>query len=315
MVRKRLQFFVLFIFCVSCKKSSLLRPDQGFERIDRQGMRSSLAPRGDEFGHPKKSVLVFDFWNDTPVRQEGLGVWVANELKRGLALTQRVVIPLQIQSLPSTEDFLEGERLDVPRLIAEGRKIGVSVLVLGRIKKISFRQNGDEVGILRQKESLGAVEVEIKVFDIHGGREILAQTQVGESSDQVMLLFNRKDTAGSDYRAALTEASAQEAVALLIPDILRSVEKLVWQGRIARLTGPKIFINAGKASGLIHGDILRVLTGGEDVYDPTSGLYLGRSPGQVKGTVEIIDFMGVNGAVAQIHTGGNFREGDLVQLY
>ena len=57
------------------------------------------------------------------------------------------------------------------------------------------------------------------------------------------------------------------------------------------------------------------MTSGEEIYDPATGTYLGRAPGQLKGTVEVVDFLGPDGAVAVLHTGGNFQEGDTVQLY
>jgi len=45
------------------------------------------------------------------------------------------------------------------------------------------------------------------------------------------------------------------------------------------------------------------------------GLYRGCLPGQLKGTVEVVDFIGSDAAIGEIHTGGNFSEGDIVQLY
>ncbi len=90
---------------------------------------------------------------------------------------------------------------------------------------------------------------------------------------------------------------------------------MTWEGRIARVNGNKVYVNSGGASGLVLGDILRVLSPGDDVYDPNSGAYLGRSKGQLKGTLEVVDFLGPDGSVTDIHTGGGFQEGDLVQLY
>lgn len=86
----------------------------------------------------------------------------------------------------------------------------------------------------------------------------------------------------------------------------RVFDKISWEGRIVKISGGKVFINAGRASGLNLGDILKVMTPGEDVYDPVSGTYMGRSAGQPKGTLEIIDYLGNDGAVSSIHSGGGF---------
>ena len=42
----------------------------------------------------------------------------------------------------------------------------------------------------------------------------------------------------------------------------------------------------------VAGDILKVLTQGDDIYDPATGSYLGRTQGQLKGTLEVVDFLG-----------------------
>jgi hypothetical protein len=90
---------------------------------------------------------------------------------------------------------------------------------------------------------------------------------------------------------------------------------MTWEGRVAKVAGTKVYINAGRASGLIGGDILKVLAQGDEVFDSQTGAYLGRSQGPLKGTLEVVDFLGADGAVAEVHTGANFQPGDAVQLY
>jgi hypothetical protein len=113
----------------------------------------------------------------------------------------------------------------------------------------------------------------------------------------------------------MSRLAIRNAVSAMVPDVVRTIEKMVWQGKIAKISGAKVFVNSGRSSGLVAGDILKVLSAGDDVYDPSTGAYLGRAPGQLKGTLEVIDFIGTDGAVSEIHTGGNFQEGDVVQLY
>ena len=82
-----------------------------------------------------------------------------------------------------------------------------------------------------------------------------------------------------------------------------------------KIVGNKAYLNAGRSSGLLGGDILKVLTLGDEIYDPTTGAYLGTAEGQLKGTLEVVDFIGEDASVAIIHTGGQFQEGDVVRLY
>jgi hypothetical protein len=268
-----------------------------------------------DFAGPKKKVVILNLWNDTPVLQEGLGNYAAEELRRGLTLTQRVLIPAEGKVDLNTQDFIQGEQVKVAQLIREGRRLGVSILVIGRITRVAFRQSGDEIGLLRQKQSQASATLEVKVFDVVGGREILAVTRSGEATDKSLTAFEGNDVNTPEYRAELNKAAVQLGVANLVPELIQAVHKMTWQGRIAKIVGPKVYVNAGRDSGLMGGDILKVLTTGDDVYDPHTGTYLGRSPGQLKGTLEVVDFLGNDAARSRIHTGGNFQESDIVQLY
>ena len=105
------------------------------------------------------------------------------------------------------------------------------------------------------------------------------------------------------------------AVRRSIPRIAEVSAKLDWIGRVARIIGNKIYINAGRSSGLQISDILKVMTEGQDIYDPETGALIGISKGEVKGTIEIIDYFGEDGSIAILHSGGSVQENDFVQLY
>jgi hypothetical protein len=143
----------------------------------------------------------------------------------------------------------------------------------------------------------------------------MAVSRSGDASSNSLVAVEGKNLESAQYRAELTQMAVRDAVAKLVPDVIRGIEKLAWEGRVAKVIGNKVYVNAGHASGLITGDILRVLAPGDDIYDPATGAFLGRTKGQLKGTLEVVDFLGPDGSVTEIHTGGNFQENDLVQLY
>lgn len=311
---------ILAVFgLLSCQRSPAYRQDQGFYKPDEESYYSNKkktpVKRVESLGQPRKRVVVFNFWNDTPVRDAEVGEFTADELRRGLHLTQRMILPTDVHTDLATSDFIQGEKVKVAQLIREGRRMGVAVLVIGRIAKIAFRQRGDDVGLLRQKQSFAAVNVEIKVFDVAAGREIAAVARSGESSSNALVAFEHGEMESSKFRAELTRLAMREATAHLVPDVIKAIEKMTWQGHVAKVSGNKIYVNAGRASGLVSGDILRVMAQGDDVYDPSTGAFLGRAQGQMKGTLEVVDFLGTDGAITELHTGGNVQEGDVVQLY
>ncbi len=99
------------------------------------------------------------------------------------------------------------------------------------------------------------------------------------------------------------------------PQVLASLDKVSWEGRIAAINGDRIYLNVGRVSGLQVGDLLKVTEDGDDVYDPESGSHIGRVPGRLKGTLEVISYFGNDGAIAVIHSGSGFKENDKVELY
>jgi hypothetical protein len=319
-VNKVIIGLLLSLFLVACTRSNLFRKEEDQGHNDPSSTYYSGAASAnpvkklEAIGQPKKRIMVMNFWNDTPVRIETLGAYAADELRHDLFITQKITVPADVKSTFSSDDFVQGEQIKVAQLIREGRRLGVAVLLMGRITKIVFRQKGDEIGLFRQKQSNAAVEVEAKLFDVQGGREILASSKGSEASTSTIMALDG-DSASNEFREELIKLAIKQAVVGFVPEVLKAMEKMIWQGRVAKVAGARIYVNAGRNSGLMNGDILKVMSPGDDVYDPENGVYLGRAKGQMKGTVEVVDFVGLDGSVTDIHTGGNFKEDDIVQLY
>jgi hypothetical protein len=298
----------LAIVSSGCQRSTFFKSDDDLANLDQNFGRNPANSGSLQGWGPKKRALIMNFWNDTPIQDSSFSTYAADELKRGLHLSQRVVIPSDLKNDLATDHFLQGDRVKVAQLIREGRRLGVSVLVIGRIGKITYRQKGDDIGIFHQRSAIANV-------DVVNGREVMATSRSGEATSNAVPSAEEQSASGDEFKSKLTRLGIRQAVAALIPDFLRAIEKMTWQGRVAKIIGQKAYLNSGQASGLIAGDILKVLTPGDDIYDPLSGAYLGQAQGQMKGTLEVVDFIGPDGAVADIHTGAKPKEGDLVQLY
>ena len=60
------------------------------------------------------------------------------------------------------------------------------------------------------------------------------------------------------------------SIELIADDLLKAVLALDWHGRIASVEKDRIFINAGRLSGLEKGDALQAYSPGEQVIDATT---------------------------------------------
>ena len=310
------------VFASGCARSDAYKKDHDMAEETGEGYysqpsqyRGNPADKLEKIQQPKKKILVLNFWNDTPVGDESLGEFGAEELKRELFTSKRVLFPDTKGVQSATKDFVEGDHVQIAQLIREGRRLGVSSIVVGRISKINFRHDREEVGILREQQSGAMVDLELKVFDVASGREVHSVKKSGIAANTAHVLFDGDATNSKEARSEIAKEALHDAVMKIIPEILLSMDKMDWQGRIAMIQGNKVYVNAGRASGILAGDILKVTSPGEEIVDPVTHSYLGRSEGFLKGTLEVTEFIGEDSSMTLIHTGGNFQEGDVVRLY
>jgi hypothetical protein len=133
--------------------------------------------------------------------------------------------------------------------------------------------------------------------------------------DNSFRFFLDEENKTQEYKRDILRYAGKLAARKFIPKIIELGGKLDWVGRVAKIIGNKIYLNAGRESGINLGDILKVITEGEEIYDPETGAWIGVSRGETKGTIEIIDFFGPDGAIAILHSGGSVTEGDFIEIY
>ena len=112
-------FYLLFVLCLglvlgSCNRSRNYAEDQEFFKAEpssyynRGGPGGQRTKRIENLGQPKKRMVVLDFWNDTPIQLHELGRYTANEIRRELHNTRRVLIPADARTKLGTAYFIEG---------------------------------------------------------------------------------------------------------------------------------------------------------------------------------------------------------------
>ncbi|MGD0228985.1 MAG: hypothetical protein ABSC19_01340 [Syntrophorhabdales bacterium] len=104
------------------------------------------------------------------------------------------------------------------------------------------------------------------------------------------------------------------AIELIADDLLKTLLSLDWHARIATIENDKVFINAGRLSGLDKGDILEVYAPGAQIIDKTTKLPLGRAKGSYKGEIEVVEVFGVDASWAKAGKTSTFVPTDLVYL-
>jgi hypothetical protein len=153
---------------IGCQRSSAYKTDQNYYREDSSyaNRKGGATARANKFGQPKKKVYSLAFMNATPIGGDELGAFSSDELLREIKASARAVVPEDLRSSDTSTEFYSGDKVRLGALVREGKRLGVTLLIVGKIKKIVYRSKPDEVGLFRQKKSLAAVDLEMRMFDV-----------------------------------------------------------------------------------------------------------------------------------------------------
>lgn len=300
-----------FIFLAGC---SMLGRRESKPQVEVKDV--PVVARGDEEA-PRHRILVLPFLDERVDKSRAMGDVARQTVIRELSRTNQFVI-VSLDDFPQDpKKFLTDENeYDLPQISKIASGMGVAAVLEGKVLTIRAKRIGDSVGLIRQMKAQISTQVRVRIYAGKNGKEILNEVRSADTEATTTRMGDRSDltqTLAEDPE--LVKTAVRKAFMSSVPNILRSVEKLAWEGRVAMVTGERVYINAGRLSGLQVGDILKVTEEGDDVYDPDTGRFIGAAPGRLKGTVEVVTYFGKDGAIAVIHSGSGFQENDRVELY
>jgi hypothetical protein len=297
---------VITFFASSCAPIARRRPISQASRINSVSQFSPI----------KKKIALLSFYNESPMGGEDLAITATEEFRREISKSRDFLLDPEGESIfGNSKEIYAGGGVKLVQLARKAKMSGVNIVVFWRVKEARIRQKSDEIGFVRKVKSLAETIVEIKVYDVLANKELFSESLDGNISDDNFRFYKEESEENLSYRQELLRYSVKVAVRKFVPQITRVGSKLDWMGRVAKIIGTRIYINAGRTSGINIGDILKVITEGQEIFDPESGALIGMSQGEVKGTLEVVDYFGQDGAVCTLHSGGSVTEGDFVQLY
>lgn len=303
-------FFIITIGLTGCAPtiSGSAKDDSS-----RTGIADELAP-ADEYTGPKLRIGVVNFLDQTPPKIPGIGEAAADILETILQKTDRfIIIPQQDVASVIGQQSLRASGSINPATAAElGKILGLNAIVTGAIRSYSETEEGEDYLIYKKKKQTAHVTVDYRIVDATTGIQLMADSGQGVYSKETggMLGLGYESTYNTDLR----DGALRDALTKPMVKMLKQLKAKEWNGRIAKVEGKKVYINAGQKTDLQVGNILVVQDLGEDIIDPRTGVSLGKAPGDIKGELIITAFFGSDGSVATIRSGGGFLYNDLVKL-
>ena len=235
---------------------------------------------------------------------------------RELLRTRQFILVVAIEDFPQDpKKFITADQeYDLGAIARAASTMGIAAVIEGKVMEVHAHNRGDSVGLIRHLNAQVETKTRLRVYAGKNGKEILNEVR---SANVEASTTHTGDISPSQLAEDpdLVRQSVRKAFVGGLPSLVRAIEKLSWEGRIAMVSGEKIYINAGRLSGLQVGDVLKVTEDGEDVYDPDTGRFIGTAPGRLKGTIEVVSYFGKDGAITVIHSGSGFQENDRVELY
>ena len=291
----------------AAKTSGAVRDDSSLTGISKE-----LAPTG-EYTGPKLRVGVVNFQNKTPSKNIGIGEAAADILGTILQKTDRfIIIPQQdVASILEQQSMGASGAIDPATAAQMGKILGLNAIVTGAITAYSEAEEGSDYLVYKKKKQIARVTVDYRIVDTTTGIQFAADSGQGvyEKKTGGALGLGSK----SSYDADLRDGALRDALTKGMVNMLKQFESQEWSGRIARIKGRTVYLNAGQKTGLKVGDVLTVQELGEEILDPQTNVLLGRAPGPVKGEVIVTGFFGKDGSIANIRSGTGFKTNDLVK--
>lgn len=307
---KRILFLGLVLILTSCTTLDRTSPSS------RRNVKDvNLETRRDESG-PRKRLMILPFLDVSDKRPQSLrdrarGAFIT-DLNRGGELIVLDSADLKVDYAK----MMENGQYKLPELAKQAQSLGINAVLEGKIIDIRVKRKSDNVGIVRHLTTAFEVVIQVRIVTARAGREIFNTQKTVTLEEQGVRVAERVET--DKFLAnnpEMIETLVKDAFLDFTPQIIAALDKVSWEGRIAAINGDRIYLNVGKISGLQVGDLLKVMEDGDDVYDPESGTHIGRVPGRLKGTLEVISYFGNDGAIAIIHSGSGFKENDRVEQY
>lgn len=301
-------FVLMFAACQTIDRTSQV--------ARREVKDQSMVTKAGETGQPRKRIIVLPFLDASESRPESLREKARAKFISEMNRTGEVIAvdsrDIKSEALKPAD---KGE-FDLKEIAKQAQSLGANAVLEGKILEIRVSRKADNVGIIRQVKSEFEAVVRVRVVNARSGQEVFNTVKTVNLEEPNVRVAERVET--DKYlqnNPELIEAIVRDAFLDFVPQVVSSLSKVGWEGRIAALNGDRIYLNVGRVSGIQVGDILKVLEQGDDVYDPESGGHIGTVPGRLKGTLEVISYFGNDGAIAVIHSGSGFKENDRVELY
>jgi signal peptidase I len=247
----------------------------------------------------KRRVIILPLEDQTNYKNEHLGELATQRLVSKLESTGTII------SVDPTTLGMTGPITDPKNMKALSELYSVQAVVTGVISDV-YTSTSKVEGKDERETSFAVSKIALNIYNTDTG--VLLRTLTGRNP----VYLSRERGEMSPEKAKVRAIDL--AIELIAEDVLRPILTLDWYARVGSLEQERVFLTAGRLSGLEKGDVLEVYTPGQTVFDAKTHKPLGTTKGEFRGEVEVVELFGVDAAAAKVKSGGKFAATDFVYL-
>ncbi|MBN2720560.1 MAG: hypothetical protein JXR72_05605 [Proteobacteria bacterium] len=276
---------------------------------------------------PKKRIAVLEFdnrvnrsWWDASWRvEENLTEMVITELME----TGRFIVVERsaLNEILSEQDLAESGRVRQETAAKIGELLGAQVLLKGTVTEFIEKESGGAAGIMLGGIGIGGttsegyVAMDLRLIDATTGQVLeshRAEGKIKSTGIGGIAFFKGIAFGGTTFNKTALGKATRAAVTDAVGFTVSNMEEQAWQGRVVKVEGASVYINAGSNMNISEDMVLSVFSRGEELIDPDTGLSLGTTISR-SGTIRIVQ-VAEKFSIARIMEGAGFQRGDIVKM-
>ena len=275
-----------------------------------------------KYDKPALAVITFENRSNAPLNWK-LGESVAELLSDSLYRTGqfRVLEREHLDAVMKEQQLQNTGITRAERKVPANRLKNARYLVKGSITEFAnVNQSGLDLGVGSLRIGGGGmhavVSIALKVTEVESGEILFSQVVTGKTYiGETAAATNYKNVTfgGTHFFQTPLGEALREALDGGVSSISEVLGHRLWQPTIASVDGRTIMLSGGKDRKMKIGSRWHVRKGGEMVRDPETGDLLGRSVGDVVGTLLVLE-VADRYSVASILDGNAFERGQKLEL-
>ncbi|MEI6856116.1 CsgG/HfaB family protein [Psychrilyobacter sp.] len=257
---------------------------------------------------PKRKVVIAEFKNQTRFGSRRLGNNLTDVITTELVKSNRFIVLEREDLAKVMQEINFSNTLGQGQLASERKFQDADYVITGAITKYSVNTTGSKGVISTTKTQRAEISFDMKMINVRTGEVVLSDQGEGVSDVEYGTTLGVGSTGG--YDEGLEQEAFRAAAIDVMDNIIETVDKTPWMANVAKVSGNKLYINAGRKSNVEIGTKLGVYKQGEKIE--FNGKFLGFEENKV-GEAKVVDYLGEDAAILE-YKGEAFTIPGIVKL-